>query len=286
MCTIKRILSVLLLLSLFCGFSAAETAEDPESVTTLDFGRRNLEISYIVSEIEKYPNLERVDMYGTPVGIVNMGKLSERFPNITFGWTIRFKEHAIRSDSIVVSTGHTYSSPRHPTRRIALLRYCTQVKGLNVRYNACDDLSFTSAMKDLRVLVASDNLFSDVSPLADRDVLEYLDLSGNKITDIAPLTGLTHLLVLNLSDNDIEDLTPLTKMTWLKQLWLYRATGRSSKNQPSEETVQMLKEALPDTEINFTGKPDWKTDPYCKVMNKMFGSKKEYIPFENSWPEE
>ena len=284
--TIKRILSVLLLLCLFCGFAAAETAEDPESVTSLDFGRRNLEISYIVSEIEKYPNLERVDMYGTPVGIVNMGKLSERFPNIAFGWTIRFKEHAIRSDSIVVSTGHTYSSPRHPTRRIALLRYCTQVKGLNVRYNACDDLSFTSAMKDLRVLVASDNLFSDVSPLADRDVLEYLDLSGNKITDIAPLTGLTHLLVLNLSDNDIEDLTPLTKMTWLKQLWLYRATGRSSKNQPSEETVQMLKEALPDTEIHFTGKPDWKTDPYCKVMNKMFGSKKEYVPFENSWPEE
>ncbi len=284
--TIKRILSVLLLLCLFCGFAAAETAEDPESVTTLDFGRRNLEISHIVSEIEKYPNLERVDMYGTPVGIVNMGKLSERFPNITFGWTIRFKEHAIRSDSIVVSTGHTYSSPRHPTRRIALLRYCTQVKGLNVRYNACDDLSFTSGMKDLRVLVASDNLFSDVSPLADRDVLEYLDLSGNKITDIAPLTGLTHLLVLNLSDNDIEDLTPLTKMTWLKQLWLYRATGRNSKGQPSEETVQMLKEALPDTDIHFTGKPDWKTDPYCKVMNKMFGSKKEYIPFENSWPEE
>ena len=63
--TIKRILSVLLLLCLFCGFAAAETAEDPESVTTLDFGRRNLEISYIVSEIEKYPNLERVDMYAT-----------------------------------------------------------------------------------------------------------------------------------------------------------------------------------------------------------------------------
>ena len=284
--TIKKILSVLLLLCLFCGFAAAETAEDPESVTTLDFGRRNLEISYIVSEIEKYPNLERVDMYATPVGIINMGKLSEQFPNITFGWTIRFKEHAIRSDSIVVSTGHTYSSPRHPTRRIALLRYCTQVRGLNIRYNACDDLSFTSGMKDLRVLVASDNLFSDVSPLADRDVLEYLDLSGNKITDISPLTGLTHLLVLNLSENDIEDLTPLTKMTWLKQLWLYRATGRNTKAGIPEETVQMLKEALPDTEIHFTGKPDWKTDPYCKVMNKMFGSKKEYIPFENSWPEE
>lgn len=284
--TTKRILSAMLLLCLFCGFAAAETTEDPASVTTLDFGRRNYEISYIISEIEKYPNLERVNMYATPVGIVNMGKLSERFPGITFGWTIRFKEHAIRSDSIVASTGHTYSSARHPTRRIALLRYCTQLKGLNIRYNACNDLSFTSGMKDLRVLVASDNLFSDVSPLADRDVLEYLDLSGNKITDISPLTGLTHLLVLNLSDNDIEDLTPLTKMTWLKQLWLYRATGRSSKNNLSEETVQMLKEALPDTDIHFTGKPDWKTDPYCKVMNKMFGSKKEYIPFENSWPEE
>lgn len=284
--TISGILSVMLLLCLFCGFAAAETAEDPASVTTLDFGRRNLEISYIISEIEKYPNLEKVNMFATPVGIVNMGRLSERFPGITFGWTIRFKEHAIRSDSVVASTGHSYSSARHPTRRIALLRYCTQLKGLNIRYNACDDLAFTSGMNDLRVLVASDNLFTDVSPLAGRTSLEYLDLSGNKITDISPLTGLTRLLVLNLSDNNIEDLAPLAKMTWLKQLWLYRAAGRGSGNQLSEETVQMLKEALPDTEIFFTGRPDWKTDPYCKVMNRMFGSKKEYIPFEDSYPEE
>jgi hypothetical protein len=274
------------LLCLLCGFAAAETAEDPASVTSLDFGGRWLDINYIMDEIAKYPNLERVDMYGTPVGIINMGKLTERFPDITFGWTIRFATHATRSDAIVWSTGHNSTSERHPTRRIALLRYCKQLKALNVAYNNCEDLSFVSGMDDLRVLVVSDNLFTDVSSLAGRTKLEYLDLSGNKITDIAPLTGLTHLLVLNLSDNDIEDLTPLTKMTWLKQLWLYRATGRNSKGQPSEETVQMLKEALPDTDIHFTGKPDWKTDPYCKVMNKMFGSKKEYIPFENSWPEE
>ncbi len=283
---IRRILSVTLLLCLLCGFAAAETAEDPASVTSLDFGGRWLDINYIMDEIAKYPNLERVDMYGTPVGIINMGKLTERFPDITFGWTIRFATHATRSDAIVWSTGHNSTSERHPTRRIALLRYCKQLKALNVAYNNCEDLSFVSGMDDLRVLVVSDNLFTDVSPLAGRTKLEYLDLSGNKIKDITPLTGLTHLMDLNLSNNYIEDLTPLTKMPWLKRLWLYRATNRDSKDQIPEETIRMLKEALPDTEIFYETKPNLKANPHYQVINKMFGNHKDYIPFEDSYPEE
>ena len=279
---IKRILSVMLLLCLFGGFAAAETAEDPASVTSLDFGPNWLKIDYIMSEIEKYPNLERVDMYGTPVGIVNMGKLSERFPNITFGWSIRFATHTTRSDAIVASTGHNAASERHPTRRIALLRYCTQLKALNVEYNDCDDLSFVSGMDDLRVLDVSDNLFTDLSPLSGRTKLEYLDLSGNKITDITPLTGLTRLMDLNLSNNYIEDLTPLAEMTWLKRLWLYRASNRDSKDQIPEETIQMLKKALPDTEIVYASKPDPKSNPHYQVVCKMFGGH-QYIPFEDSF---
>ena len=281
---IKRFLSVMLLLCLFGGFAAAETAKDPASVTYLDFGARWIHnMDYIIGEIEKYPNLERVDMYGTPVGIINMGKLSERFPNITFGWTIRFKEHSIRSDSTAVSTQHNYNSLRHLTRQVALLRYCRQLKALDLEYNNCDDLWFIPELKDLRVLIFASNLITDVSPLAGMTKLEYLDLSGNQITDIAPLTGLTRLMDLNLSNNRIDDLTPLAKMTWLKRLWLYNATG----SQVSEETLQLLKKALPDTEIVCESSQDsWKKHPHYDVIRTMFRMKREYIPFEDSCPDE
>ena len=278
---IRKMLSLMLLVCLFCGLAFAETAEDPASVTRLDFENKWLKIEDIIAEIEKYPNLERVDMFGTPVGIINMGKLSELFPNITFGWTVRFKEHAIRTDATSASTKHSYSSLHHTPVQIALLRYCTQLKALDIAYNNCDDLSFTSGMKDLRVLVVSANKLTDISPLADLPALEYLDLSVNTIRDISPLTGLTHLMDLNLSNNSIEDLTPLTKMTWLKRLWLSRAADKPI----SEETMQMLKNALPDTEIVFTGKPAWHAGPHFRTIRKMFSENKGYIPFEDSFGE-
>lgn len=281
----KRMLSVMLLLCLLCGFAAAETAEDPATVTRLDFENRWLKIDDIISEIEKYPNLKQVDMYGTPVGIINMGKLSELFPNITFGWTIRFKEHAIRSDATSASTKHSFKSLHHTPVQIALLRYCTQLKALDIEFNNCDDLSFTSGMKDMRVLVVASNQLTDISPVADLAKLEYLDLSGNKITDITPLAGLTRLMDLNLSNNNITDLTPLMKLTSLKRLWLNRAC-RGSEDQLSEENIQKLKEALPDTEIVWTGKPDWKASQHFKVIHKMFGDNKGYVPFEDSYTDE
>ena len=286
MSKIRKILSVMLLLCLLGGFAAAETAEDPASVTSLDFGTQWLDINYIIGEIEKYPNLEKVDMYGTPVGIINMGKLSERFPNITFGWTIRFKEHAIRSDSTAVSTRHSFNSLRHLTKQVALLRYCYQLKALDIEYNNCDDLSFTAGLKDLRVLIVSGNLITDISPLAGLSRLEYLDLSGNSIRDIAPLAGLTRLMDLNLSYNSIEDLTPLMKMTWLKRLSLYCAGGRGSDKQIPDETVQMLKEALPYTEIYVSSPDPWWTHPHFDIINTMFRTGNEYIPFDDSYPDE
>ena len=286
---LRRILSVMLLLCLFGGFAVAETAEDPESVTYLDYGARWVDIGALIRELEKYPNLEKVDMFGTPVGIDNINKLAKRFPDITFGWTIRFGEHAIRSDTTAYSTQHNSTSKAHTTRQVALFRYCTQLKALDIGYNSCNDLSFASGLTDLRVLIVSNNRVTDLSPLAGLTKLEYLVLSGNNIHDITPLTGLTHLMDLNLSYNNIEDLTPLTQMTWLKRLWLYRATNRSSNKPLSEETMQMLRDALPDTEIDFTSKPDsgaWRSHPHYDVIHSMFRNKNGYVPFEDSYPDE
>lgn len=284
---IRRILSVVLLMCLCAGPAAAETAEDPASVTTLDFGARYVDIGYVISEIEKYPNLERVDMYGTPVGIGNTGKLSEMFPDIIFGWTLRFREHSVRSDVVVFSTQHSYSSKRHIAKQLALLRFCRQLRALDIGHNNCDDLWFVSGLEDLRVLVVADNRITDVSPLSGLSGLEYLDLSGNRIRDIAPLAGLTRLMDLNLSDNSIEDLEPLKKMTWLKRLWLHRAAGNASGDLLSDEKIQALKEALPDTEIICSGRADsWQAHPHFDVIQKMFRGNKEYIPFEDSYAEE
>ena len=277
---VKRILSVMLLLCLISGFAGAEAPEDPDSVTVLDYGDKWHPFPSIVAEIEKHPNLERVIMYGTPVGIVNIGKLTKRFPNITFEWTIRFKEHSVRTDTTAFALRHTRFSLHHLNIQIALFRFCTKLKALDVSYNYCNELSFTSGMKDLRVLVITNNHVSDLTPLADRNHLEYLDVTSNDIRDVTPLTGLTHLMDLNLSDNDIEDLTPLAKMTWLKRLWLCKVPGATA------EAVQMLKEALPDTEICTTDQSAWASHPHYTHIHTMFNRNKGYVPFDDSWPEE
>jgi hypothetical protein len=72
----------------------------------------------------------------------------------------------------------------------------------------------------------SNNLISDISPLAGLTDLIELDLSHNQIEDISLLSGLTNLGKgfltggLNLGNNQISDITPLQNLTHLQTLAL------------------------------------------------------------------
>lgn len=287
----SRLLALGLLLALLCPLSALgeESVEpDPATITYLDLGSKKQKLSQVKKILDGYPNLTRVDMFATPVNYKAVEELETRYPNITFGWTLKIGDHEVRTDATAFSTLHLSGSATHGQKEISLLRYCTQLRALDFGHNGCNDLSFLSELKELRVLICAINRVTDISPLAGLQKLEYLEMFTNHVTDISPLAGLTHLMDLNIAFNDIQDYSPLYGMTWLKRLWLYNSTDRDKRTPVPQEVIDTLLEKLPDTEIDYTHNPTagtWRTHPHFDVIHAMFRAD-GYTPFEDSWPEE
>ena len=290
----RIILLMLVCLLAFPAVSAADRTSvgeaamaDPLTVTYLDFGTGYTDLNVIIKTLEKYPNLEKVDMFGTPVWGGHIEDLTARFPQIEFGWTIRFGDgHSVRTDATAFSTLHFSDSTVHYTKDISLLRYCKKLKALDFGHNAVDDISWLRDLPDLRVLIIAINRIKDISPLADLKNLEYLEIFNNYITDLSPLAGLTHLMDLNLSYNLVQDYSPLYGMTSLKRLWLYNSVDRRRTPVPPG-VLEILGEKLPDCQIDATSEPTlggWREHPHYDVIHAMFKTP-DYQPFEDSWPD-
>ena len=184
-------------------------------------------------------------MFATPVRKDRLEEMSELFPDIEFGWTIRFGDHTIRTDCTAFSTLHGEEGPFHGTADLCVLKYCTKLKALDFGHNKATDLSFLSGLTELRVLILADNKITDISPLANLKKLEYLELFTNKVTDISPLSGLTHLMDLNLCLNNIANITPLFTMPGLKRRWSAGMMWRPNRKSLDQATMDRLQELCP-----------------------------------------
>ena len=294
MCRYTRLLSLVsalvLLLSLPFSVPAEETVDpDPATVTYLDLGDKFMKLSQVEEILDGYPNLRKVDMFGTPVNYKSVAELEARYPGVEFGWTLKIGDHKVRTDATAFSTLHLSGSATHGTKEISLFRYCKKLKALDFGHNGCDDISFLSELTDLRVLIIAVNRVTDISPIANLTKLEYLEMFSNHVTDISPLKGLTHLMDLNIAYNDIEDYSPLYEMTWLKRLWLYNSKKRNATAPIPDEVIAALEENLPNTQINYKSMPTaggWREHPHFDVIHAMFRSPDGYAPFEDSWPDE
>ena len=256
----------------FCGLNC-DTND-----TYIDFGRIKVEnISELVVGLDQMPNLTAVDMYYTKLHKEDMAYLFDRYPQITFGWTIYIWEHTIRTDQTAFSTLHGSSpNPAHTERDFDVLRYCKKLKALDLGHNWIDDISFLNYLPDLEVLILGRNQIHDISPIANLHNLVYLELFSNHIKDVSPLAGLTHLRDLNLSNNPIEDLTPLMGMDWLERLWL-----GFYMNYPKEQEAQITA-ALPHVEFFWDWGPTagtWREHPHYFELYNFFRTT-VYVPFK------
>lgn len=289
---IKRIICALMAAMLLgiLGFAAAAAEEDYDAVTYLDLGGQKLNYKTVKGMLAQYPNLQKVDMFDTTISPSQADELTAMYPNVEFGWTIKFcKDHVVRTDATAFSTLHFSGDPGHSTKDISVLRYCKKLKALDFGHNHVDDISWLTELPDLRFLIIAINRITDITPLASLTKLEYLEMFNNKITDLTPLKGLTHLMDLNLGYNNITDFSPLYEMPWLKRLWI--GNGYSHKGDVPANIVEMLKEKLPDCEINSKSKPTlggWREHPHHDVIKEMFDKKKgmKYIPFSDSFPDD
>ena len=283
----RKIACALLAVLLFAFQWAAVSAETEEkNETYLNLDGQRLNYKQVKAKLEQYPNLEKVDMYDTPVSRTQAEELESLYPGVTFGWTLKIgTDHLVRTDATAFSTLHFSGDPGHMTKDIAVLRYCKNLRALDFGHNLVNDLTWLEGLTDLRVLIIAINRVEDISPLAKLTKLEYLEMFSNEISDLSPLRNLTHLMDLNIGYNKITDFTPRYGRTWLRGLWLGKA-NRHGKETP-EETIETLKKMLPDCQIDWKSQPTlggWREHPHYDVIHKMFAGS-EYIPFSDSFPD-
>lgn len=311
-----RILFLLLLCSLFLCSGAFSLAEE-EGTVTLAFGRGSVNVpvdaeyvdlgdvavpysqgdyAKLDAFISSLPNLKKLDMFATDIRKAQIEHLAETFPDIEFGWTMAVpctnnlnpgrNLHRIRTDATAFSTYHNKYCSLHTNEDFSILKYCKNLKALDLGHNHITDLSFLYDHPDLHILILGRNdAITDITPIGSLKELEYLEIFSNKITDISPLVNCTHLLDLSLCNNLIEDLSPLCEIPSLQRLWLYKWNRGAPSAYISAETEAMLREALPECLINTRSDPTqggWRDKgTRYDTITKIFKYRdSEYIPFD------
>lgn len=287
-------LAVALLLLLWAAAAAGEeeritfrdhggTLSVPADAAYIDLGKLKVgDFDAFERFLDALPQVRQVDMYATHMFNRQAARLSERYPQIEFGWTIYVGDHTVRTDQTAFSTLHDSVVRRHTSQDLEALRYCRSLRALDLGHNALTDISFLTDLSELRVLILADNKIEDLSPLEGLEHLEYIELFNNRVTSFAPLAKLQHLLDLNVAQNCAAELDPLYEMPWLERLWLRDCGNAETPLTP--EALDALGTALPTTRIdaNSLGTDGgWRSHPRYDVLFQMFKGR-DYLPFEES----
>ena len=277
-----------------------------KDVETVDLGnvvlsRQGNDFNNLVKFINQLPNLKKLDMYNTDVYASQVESLHAACPQVEFGWTMVIPcdnplhpertPHRVRTDQTAFSTLHNNQCALHSTADLQILRFCKNLKALDIGHNAVDNLNFLYEMPQLKVLILGKNNITDVTPLGSLKELEYLELFSNKVTDITAMAGCESLVDLNIANNSISDFRPLTGLTHLRRLFIYNSALGSNNGPVSGSIQSMLRAALPECRIdNATGGAHgaWREHHRYNTLLEMFWEREnvpakihKYVPFKN-----
>ncbi|MBQ7455083.1 MAG: hypothetical protein IJS53_01460 [Clostridia bacterium] len=285
-------LSLLLVLMMLLGIVPARAEETltflgvtvEKDATYLDMGDVFIEDLYAFGDfLRELPALEKVDMFATPVTRPVIDAIVENFPNIEFGWTINIAaDHYIRTDATAFSTLHG-NCGGHSSADFEVLKYCKNLRALDIGHNSVVSLEFLRNLPQLRVLILADNPVYYLTPLEDLKELEYLELFSCNFRDISVLSELPHLMDLNISNNpelyqynNLLTLTPTLRRLWISNIGSIISEGRYYE----------LQGMYPDATIVCWGEPTdngWREGEHYETIYEIFHTG-EYRPFSDSFP--
>lgn len=201
----------------------------------------------IVGIMRVLRNPVSLDMDFTGVDNSVMEQLRIDYPYVDIQWRIWIgRMYSIRTDAerfvasepaVEILTGNELDP----------LKYCTKLKYLDIGHNEITDISFIQYLTELESAVICLNEWTDLSPISSCTKLNYLEINDTKCTDLSPLeycTELEHLNVCNLGD--VTGWDKISQLSKLKRLWIGINTNIS------DDTLNILKHSLPNTEINIT----------------------------------
>ena len=197
-----------------------------------------------------------------------MADLREKYPHIDFAWRIYMGKWNLRTDDEAFSVMiYDYEHTRMKSKDIEVLKYCTNMKALDLGHQSITDISVIGQMTELRVLILADNWISDLTPLSNLKNLEYLELFVNNITDLSPLAACTKLVDLNFGWNKVTDFSCIYSLEKIERLWL--PNTRLPVDKRDEVTVNFPNAKIIFSDVNSISS-GWRTNERYFSMRAMF----------------
>ena len=177
-----------------------------------------------------------------------MDALRSDFPDKGVVWSISIEGYTFMTDTTLINDGDTnllYDGNVH------LLTYMHDVLYLDIGHNHhLTNIEFVRSFPKLQVVIMTLTNISDISPLENCPDLEFIECHSCQIGDLSPLADKVNLRYLNIANlPNLRDLSPLYG---LKDLKLVRICG-TTYTHLTQADVDALKAELPDTFVSDYG---------------------------------
>ncbi len=187
----------------------------------------------------------RLDMERCSIPNEEMAALRAEFPAPKIVWRVFLKGiYQCRTDAIMIRFSNNVEQERLHDKDTEPLKYCSEIRYMDLGHDKITDAWFTAYMPDLEVCIIAVGEITDISALANCPKLEYLEIFTGHITDLSPLRGLKNLKHLNIANNEIDDITPLFELN-LERLWM-------SRNPIPQEQIDEFRRRFPNCEVDTT----------------------------------
>lgn len=138
-----------------------------------------------------------------------MAQLRSDYPEIKVAWRVFAGKYSILTDEQMLRMPYSLTD-----EDAAVLKYCNDIKYLDVVNSKITSIGFVSYMPKLECAVFTLTKIKDLSPLTNCPNLTWLELSScTAINDLSDLSGMANLKYLNISATKVKDLSALDNLS-------------------------------------------------------------------------
>ena len=208
------------------------------------------------------------ELYLDNCGLSNeqLAELRSQYTTPKIVWLVKIGAYTCHTNDVMIK----FSAGENKTlndKDVTALKYCNEIRFLDLGHNHLKHIDFVSYMPDLEVCIIAVNYLHDINGIENCKKLEYCEFLSGIIKDISPLAACTELKHLNVAYNVIDDISPLYGLTKLERLWI-------SRNNIPKEQIEHIRELLPNCEINTTTHnptgEGWRVNPRYDLLKEQF----------------
>ena len=163
-----------------------------------------------------------------------LAELRSQYASPKIVWLVKIGAYTCHTNDVMIK----FSAGESKTLKdkdVTALKYCNEIRFLDLGHNHLKHIDFVSYMPDLEVCIIAVNYLRDIRGIENCKKLEYCEFLSGIIKDISPLAACTELKHLNVGYNVIDDISPLYGLTKLERLWISR------NNIPKEQIIRPAK---------------------------------------------